>query len=278
MLTAPTGQPKVVTRESALPKCAQKRLAQLRALVDDYEAARTNLQKRLNGLMPDESMEREEVNKRIIANNRSLSYAKGLLNLADQWLVASGALAHYAPTALTAAPPPRVGEAQWGRIENIRTEVARIKAQMIEVKRAPLPFKMFEEQLKVTVNRWASEGEPRVEVDQVKGHVNARWGAAVPASYKIMAWLHRDAMLAKLIEQARKQADTRGTAMSPEAKAENLKALSERLQSLELEEVALIDAMQSQGVPDAVHRLDISPAALLGVKEPKGIMRSALVA
>ncbi|MGE3991150.1 hypothetical protein [Pseudorhodoplanes sp.] len=276
LTTAPTS--KVVTRESALPKCAQKRIAQLRALVDDFEAVRTNLQKRANSTMPDELLEREEVNKRIIANNANLSYAKGLLNSVDQWLKASGALHHVVPTQLKEAPPVMVGTEDIGRIENIRKEIKRIKTDSLDIARAPLPFKMIEAELKIIVNKWASEGEPRVEVDQAKGHVNARWGAAVPASYKIMAWLHPDVMLEKLVSQARTQADARGTPMSPDQKAEALEALNERLQRFELEEVALIDLLIERGEPGIQHRLDVSPAALLGVREPKGIMRSALVA
>lgn len=278
MLTAPTGQPKVVTRESALPKCAQKRLSQIRNLVDDYEAARTNLQKRSNGLMPDEVMEREEINKRIIANNQNLSYAKGLLNQVDQWLKASGALHHAVPTSLVEALPPKVGPSDIGRIENIRHEVARIKAQMIEVNRAPLPFNIIEGQLRVIVNKWASEGEPRIDLDPVKGNVTVGWGFNSPKSNKILAWIHRDALLAQLVAQAKRQYASKGDAMSPEAKSDALKSLHERLQTIELEEVALIDLLIERGEPGIQHRLDISPAALLGVKEPKGIMRSALVA
>lgn len=277
-MLATAGTPKVVTRESALPKCAQKRLAQLRNLVDDYEAVRTNLQKRANGIMPDESLEREEVNKRIIANNANLSYAKGLLNQVDQWLKASGALHHAVPTKLTEAPPARVGTEDIGRIENIRKEVARIKAHMIEVQRAPLPFSVIEAQLKIIVNKWASEGEPRIELDAVKGDVSVGWGFNAPKSNKVLAWIHRDAMLAKLIEQAKRQCATKGDAKSPEQKSSELEALRKRLQDLELEEVALIDFLIERGEPGIQHRLDTSPAALLGVKEPKGIMRSALVA
>jgi hypothetical protein len=278
MLTAPAGTPKYTTRESALPKSAQKRLAQLRALVDDHESARANLQKRLGALRPDESMDRAELDRRMTANNAALSYVRGLLGRVDQWLVASGALAHVAPTSLAEAPSVKVGSAEWGRVENIRTEVARIKGQMVEVRRAPLPFSMIEAQLKVTVNKWASEGEPRLELDPVKGSIDVSWGFNTPKSHRVLAWLHKDAMLTRLTDMARKQVGSRGEALTPEAKTEALETLRKRLQDLELEEVALIDAMQSQGVTDAQHRLDISPAALLGVREPKGLMKTSLVA
>ncbi len=274
-VSSPT--PKVATRESALPQCAQKRLAQLRALVDDYESVRTNLQKRMNGVMPDEVLERAEIDKRFFANNANLSYAKSLLNTVDQWLKASGALHHVVPTPLKEAPAPKKGSligAQWGRLENIRTEVARIKGEIVEVKRAPLPFSLIEAQLKVIVNKWASEGEPRIELDHVKGDVTVGWGFSAPKSNKVLAWIHRDAMLARLIEQTRKQADTRGNAMSPEEKATALEKLTARKFELELEEVALIDIFQEQGQADARLRLDIDPAALLGVREPKGLFRT----
>lgn len=125
------------------------------------------------------------------------------------------------------------------------------------------------------MNKWASEGEPRIELDAVKGHVSVSWGFNSPKSNKILAWLHPDRMLERLTALARKQASTRGTAMSPEEKADALEKLAARKFELELEEVALIDIFQEQGHADARHRLDIDPAALLGVKEPKGLYRTA---
>lgn len=262
-----------------MPKCAQKRLAQIRALVDDYEAVRSNLQKRANGLMPDEVMDRAEIDKRMTANNKALSYAKSLLNQVDQWLQASGAIAHYAPTPLVEAP--RMGNLKntdWGRVEEIRKRVGDLKKQIIDTKNAPLPFATIEAQLKILVNKWASEGEPRLSVDPVRGHVEVGWGFNAPKSNKLAAWLYKDAMLEKLIALAKKQNASKGEALSADEKADRLKAIRENLAALELEEVAIIDHLQENGAPEAQHRLDISPAALLGVKEPKGLMRTELVA
>jgi len=278
MLTQIHPTPKYATRESALPPCAQKRIAQLRALTDDAEAARVDLQKRLSALRPDEAVERDEVDRRLSANNRALHYARALRNSIDDFLQKSGALAHVHPTVLKPAPGVKVGEPQWGRFENIRKRVTDLLLQINEVHRAPLPFTMVEAQLKIIVNKWASEGEPRVTVDQVRGHIEVGFGFdAAPKSHKVLTWLHKDLMLDRLTELAKKQADTRGEALSPEAKAEKLKRLNESLQDLELEEVAIVDTLQLQGNNDVYHRLDISPWALLGVNEPRGLMKSALV-
>jgi hypothetical protein len=278
MLTQIRGEPKVETRESGLPKCAQKRLAQLRALVDDAEATRSNIQKRMGSVRPDETMDRAEIEKRRVANDKTLHYARALLNQVDDFLKKSGALAHFAPTQLKEAPTVKVGRADWGRIEELRKQVGDLKKEIKDVESAPLPFSMIEAQLKIIVNKWASEGEPHVTVDPYRGDVIAKWGAAVPSSFKIMAWLNRDAMLARLVEQAKRQAASKGEAMTPEQKSDILKSLRERLEAVELEEIALIDTLQEVGMPDAQHRLNVSPAALLGVREPRGMMKTALVA
>ena len=132
--------------------------------------------------------------------------------------------------------------------------------------------------MKTIVNTWAIEGSPRVTVDQVRGQVDVAWGHHMPKPNRLLAWLHPDALLARLIAQAKQQAEKRGEAMSSEQKAETIKALTETLAALEAEEVGLIDAMQEQGVAEAQHRLDISPWALLGVREPRGLVKTALVA
>jgi hypothetical protein len=56
-----------------------------------------------------------------------------------------------------------------------------------------------------------------------------------------------------------------------------LEALRQRLQETELEEIALIDALRENN-PDVQHRLNVSEAALLGVREPRGLMKTSLVA
>jgi hypothetical protein len=84
-------------------------------------------------------------------------------------------------------------------------------------------------------------------------------------------------MLARLIERAKKQAATKGETMSPEAKSDALETLRKRLQETELEEVALIDALRENN-PDIQHRLNTSEAALLGVVEPRGLVKTSLVA
>jgi hypothetical protein len=57
-----------------------------------------------------------------------------------------------------------------------------------------------------------------------------------------------------------------------------LKSLRERLQTAELEEISLVDFLRENGNPDVQHRLNVSDAALLGVHEPKGIVKTSLVA
>lgn len=279
MLTQLQAQPKLTTRESGLPECVQKRLAQLRAMVDDHESVRSNLQRRLGELLPDERYEKAEIDKRMRANNTALGYVRELLGRVDEALQKGGVFAHLAPTQLVEVP--RLGVplkgTDWGRVENIRTEVTRIKKEMGEVKRTPLPFSQIEAQLKSLVNTWASQGSPSVTVDPVRGHVDASWGFHPPKPHKIMAWLDTPKMLERLVSQARKQSDAKGGAsMTAEVKEDTLKALTKRLQEIELEEVAIIDTLQAQGVTEAQHRVDVSPWALLGVKEPRGLLKSTL--
>ena len=85
-------------------------------------------------------------------------------------------------------------------------------------------------------------------------------------------------MLERLVAQAKKQNENKGETLSAEEKEDRLRKLADDVFKLELEEVALIDHLQENGAPEAQHRLDVSPAALLGVKEPRGILKTALVA
>lgn len=278
MLTQIRGEPKVETRESGLPKCAQKRIAQLRALVDDAEATRANLQKRMGALRPDDSFERSEIEKRRVANDKVLHYAKALLNQVDDFLRRSGALAHVNPTPLKEAPRVLPVNTDWGRVEHLRDTVAKLKATVLQVAQAPMPFAQIEAQLKTMVASWASHGSPNITIDQVRGNVDVSFGFNAPKSHQVLAYLHPEAMLARLVAQARKQFSTKGEPMSAEAKAERLKSLADEIAKLELEEVAIIDTLQERGVPEAQHRLSIAPWALLGVKEPRGLMKTGLVA
>lgn len=272
--------PKYQTRESALPACVQKRLAQLRALVDDHESVRSNLQRRLSDLLPDERYERDELDKRMRANNAVLGYVRELLARVDEALQKGGVFAHVAPTQLIEAPilgGIKKLNTDWGRVENIRTEVDRIKKDIGTVKRAPLPFAAIEAQLKSLVATWASEGSPTVTVDPVRGNAEASWGYHAPKPHKIMTWMDPEGMLARLVAQARKQFTGKGAeAMTAEAKEDAIKSLTARLQELELEEVAIIDALQAAGTADVQHRVDVSPWALLGVREPRGLLKTTL--
>jgi hypothetical protein len=222
-------------------------------------------------------MDRAEIEKRRVANEKILHYAKALLNQVDDFLRKSGALDHAAPTALKEAPRVLAINTDWGRVEHLRDTVAKLKASILKVSQAPLPFAQIEAQLKSVVASWASQGSPNITIDQVRGNVDVSFGFNAPKSHQVLSYLHPDAMLARLIAQAKKQFSTKGEPLTAEQKADQIKHLNDEIAKLELEEVAIIDALQEQGVPEAQHRLSISPWALLGVKEPRGLMKTVLV-
>jgi hypothetical protein len=260
--------PTVTTRESALPECAQQRLVKIKLAVDDAEANRANIMKRLSALRPDESLERAALERKRIANDKLLSNARGLATRVDEFLKKSGVLDHVSPTKVTVAPYLRPEEAQWGSIENFRRKVQHIKSEMIDIRRAPLPFAQIEAALKTTVATWAMEGRPHIKINDVKGHVEVGFGLHVPKPHKIAAWADPQAMLAKLVAQAKKQLESKRAPMTPEQKAERLQSLKDALYETERREIAMIDAFIERGEPGVFHRLDIDPAALLGIRVP----------
>lgn len=104
--------PKVTTRESALPQAAQQRLVKLKMAVDDAEAARADIRKRLAGLRPDETMERAALERKRVANDKLLSNARGLATIVDEFLKKSGVSHHAVPTKVTEATYLRPEEPQ----------------------------------------------------------------------------------------------------------------------------------------------------------------------
>jgi hypothetical protein len=265
MLTQLQGTPKVTKRESGLPEYAQQRLVKLKMAVDDAEAARADIMKRMNRLRPDENMERAALDKKRIANDKLLASARGLATQVDTFLRKSGVLHHISPTKVTEAPPLiRIEEPQWGSIENFRRKVNHLKSEMADIRRAPLPFARVEAALKSIVDGWAKEARPTIKIDD---GVDVTFSAHVKP-HKLSAWLAPDQMLAQLVAQAREQCEARKEALTPEQKKDRLKDLADVLYETERREVAMIDAFIEMGEKDVFHRLDVDPAALLGIRVP----------
>ena len=80
----------------------------------------------------------------------------------------------------------------------------------------------------------------------------------------LVAWLHKDALIAALDREIASEADDKA-ALSHEARQQREAEVRGELLDIERQEAELVFSAQSQGLP-CEHRSDINPVALLGLR------------
>jgi hypothetical protein len=86
----------------------------------------------------------------------------------------------------------------------------------------------------------------------------------MPDTVALVAWLHKDALIAALDREIASEADDKA-ALSHEAREKAVAETQADLLAVERDESWFVWQAQSQGLP-VEHRADISPLALLGLK------------
>ena len=86
----------------------------------------------------------------------------------------------------------------------------------------------------------------------------------MPDTVALVAWLHKDALIAALDREIASEADDKA-ALSHEAREKAVAETQADLLAVERDESWFVWQAQSQGLP-VEHRADISPLALLGLR------------
>lgn len=284
-----------------LPPRAAAKISTLIAAVDEAEALSTVAQRngdrlrqeiallanQLDALPERGQLERRELLERQIAalkgeadatqaawRSRSTQSANGRQTLAQvrHWLtkVSSELVIEDVPN----LPSPPTGDLS-AAVSQLRDQVEDIKAQIREIRAAPLPLEDLKAKATALVERLANAAHPRLQA--ANGELELRFaahGVAIAETaepnrdgrlLKIMAWLYPEMIerrMHALLDA--KVADETADAISEEEKASRISTLKDLLLKLEREEEAAIVAAAATGhlIP---RRQRCNPLAVLGV-------------
>jgi len=179
---------------------------------------------------------------------------------------------------------PKEGESLGDAIMRLRGEIGRVRAELVRLKEAPLPPDEIKIALTAEIDRLASEGRPRINLNG--GRVKVAWpdvmefaapntafSAPNGSASRLLAWLFRD----RLVEAVTAGLD--GLAGVPSAERPGLeRELRRSLLELELAEESLVVQAIAAGL-EVHRRFDTSPHALLGLMpfdmRPQPVLQAA---
>jgi DNA repair exonuclease SbcCD ATPase subunit len=168
-------------------------------------------------------------------------------------------------------PKPRKGESASEAATRLRQRIAELQAEIDEVRQAPPPAAEVEDVLRAEIEKLAERGKPQVFVDgsvtmphridflpTAQGGISIRVDDAIA----LVAWLHKDALIAALSRQLDGNID-HSKALAAEQRAAKLSGLGSALLAVEREECELIFAGDSAVMP----RPDADPRAVLALAD-----------
>lgn len=173
------------------------------------------------------------------------------------------------------------GETLLEAIERHRRRASELRADVARVQSAPYPSAYAKERMRQEVEQLARRGAPLVArlvemnepidwpTHQLRTQVHNTNTPAIGFtetvnSLALVAWLHRDALVAKLDREVDAASDD-VAALSIEERQRREAEVMEALLATERDESALTWQAQTQGLP-VEHRGDCSPIALLGLR------------
>jgi hypothetical protein len=183
---------------------------------------------------------------------------------------ASGAADIAAPPRLTSVPPGRrKGESIVDALLRTRREIAAAQAELMRIRAAPLPKEEIQLAIIAAINVMAQEGAPRIVTEGGKvtvhfpdvmqyGTPGQAMSAPSGSASRLMAWVHRDALLKRLLAEIK---DEEGS-ISSEERPQRVRQTEQHLLALEISEEKLVCHAIAAGLE--VHRRpDCSPWVLL---------------
>lgn len=144
------------------------------------------------------------------------------------------------------------GETFATAIERCRDKIASLRAEIEAIERAPLPSGIALEMVRHQVNSLADRGKPDVtQVARLGGQVE--WPTSLLGTryeadaHALLAWLHRDTLLAKLEQEVLEAADD-ANAIAPADRKPKIKKIEAQILDIERDEVSFIDQAAAQGM------------------------------
>ena len=177
-------------------------------------------------------------------------------------------------------PKLNKGETVVDAIERHRRRVRELRADLHRIESAPYPSSYAKQRMRAQIGQLAQRGAPLVSslvehdreiawpTQSVQSKVyNAENGAIVfhdaTDALALVAWLHRDALIAALDREIASEADD-PAALTHEVRQQREAKVMGDLLAVERDESALVWSAMAQSLP-VEHRADISAQALLGV-------------
>jgi hypothetical protein len=222
--------------------------------------------------------------KRIKQRNEQRSQAwqavSGALATCESWL-RHGVPGNCKLEAVEVEPPKlNKGESVTDGIERLRRRGRELRADLHRIASAPFPSSYVKAQMRAQVEALAMQGAPSAssliehdgkiefQAQRVTSEVHAERRllafTEVPDAVALVAWLHKDALIAALDREIASEADD-AAALSHEARQQREAEAMGDLLDIERQEAALVWLAQSQRLP-VEHRADCSPLALLGLQ------------
>jgi hypothetical protein len=153
---------------------------------------------------------------------------------------------------------PRKGEAVVDAVERLRGEIVGIKQQLAIVRNAPLPRADAVKLIEAWVYQRAQAAKPSVTVRNDSLSVSWPETATAPS---LLAWLCPSEMVSALVGELPAEAPG---AMNAGMRRQRINQLEAQLIAAERHEVAMIQLASESGTA-ILHRVDVAPAAYLGV-------------
>lgn len=203
-----------------------------------------------------------------------------LVNAAETWIKAAPTgtmIAMYPPI----EPQLKKGEAIADAVERVRRRGRELQADLDRVRAAPWPSSLARERMRAQIAALAEGGRPAahhlvdfneavafatrtVPVRILNSTPEAIGFGEVPDVMALLAWLHQDELIRRLDAEIDATADDANALDADQRRQEEAEILADRL-SIEREEAELCWRRAADGGP-ILHRVDLSPAALLGVR------------
>jgi hypothetical protein len=177
------------------------------------------------------------------------------------------------------APPLKKGETIFDAVEGRRRRGRELQADLHRIRSSPWPSALAKQRMRERIGQLAESGRPFVEcavehnepipfpaqnhqVRILNGDPSLIGFAELPDTLALLAWLHRDALIAALDREIDAVADDPNS-MNHEQRQKAEAQVRADLLAVEREECVLIEIGQAQGLP-VEYRSDCDPRAILG--------------
>lgn len=192
----------------------------------------------------------DAASRRLAARRESASVTGQLITSIDRWLPEPGFSVRMKPVDIFDVPLPKPK----GDLETVRGEIAKLNAERVQVKRAPLSRQEIEAKVREKIATIAKAGKPHFRGLAGEAQFDVFYNAT-PNPLVFMAWLDPEALVKRLLADL---PPAQEGAMSASGKRKTLADIDARKLELERLEEALVRATGAERRPDADVRAILS--------------------